>query len=171
MLTFEQITELVELVAQRNLQGLELERSGFRLKIDGTAPQPTAVAAAPAVAAPIAPPVMAAAPPVAAAPAPASAPQAAPAPAAAKAESEDDSDLVLVRSPIVGTFYRKPGPDKPPFVEAGDAIKPGQVLCIVEAMKLMNEIESEVSGVIARLLVEDGQAVEFDEPLFAVRPA
>ncbi len=168
MLTFEQITELVELVAQRNLQGLELERSGFRLKIDGISQGPSVVAAPMPAAAPMADPVAAA---TATAPPPAAAPQPAAPAAAAAPDPADDASLVLVRSPIVGTFYRKPSPDKPSFVEVGDHVKPGQALCIVEAMKLMNEIESEVSGEIAQVLVEDGQPVEFDEPLFAVRPA
>ncbi len=87
-----------------------------------------------------------------------------------KAEQEDTAHLVTVTSPIVGTFYRAPSPDSEPFVEVGTKVKKGQVLCIIEAMKLMNEIESEVDGVIVRILVENGQPVEYGEPLFLIEP-
>ncbi len=86
------------------------------------------------------------------------------------AEKEDTSHLVTVTSPIVGTFYRAPSPDAEPFVEVGSEVKKGQVLCIIEAMKLMNEIESEVDGVVVRILVENGQPVEYGEPLFLIEP-
>jgi acetyl-CoA carboxylase biotin carboxyl carrier protein len=82
-----------------------------------------------------------------------------------------DEKLFTVASPIVGTFYRAPAPDAAPFVEAGTKVKKGQVLCVIEAMKLMNEIESEVDGVIARILVENGHPVEYSEPLFLIDPA
>lgn len=85
--------------------------------------------------------------------------------------SEDDSKYVTVKSPIIGTFYRKPSPDKPTFAEVGDTIKEGDVLCIIEAMKLFNEIESEVSGKIVKVLVDDASPVEFDQPLFLVDPS
>ncbi len=105
------------------------------------------------------------------------APQAAPAqqeaaPAPAKADSaESKSDnYITVKSPIIGTFYRKPSPDKPAFVEVGDTVKEGDVLCTIEAMKLFNEIESEVSGKIVKVLVDDATPVEFDQPLFLVEP-
>ncbi len=84
---------------------------------------------------------------------------------------EDDSKYITVKSPIIGTFYRKPSPDKPTFAEVGDTIKEGDVLCIIEAMKLFNEIESEVSGKIVKVLVEDSSPVEFDQPLFLVDPS
>lgn len=87
-----------------------------------------------------------------------------------KAEQEDTAHLVTVTSPIVGTFYRAPSPDSEPFVEVGTKVKKGQVLCIIEAMKLMNEIESEVDGVVVRILVENGQPVEYGEPLFLIEP-
>lgn len=101
---------------------------------------------------------------------------AAPAPQAAasdaKESASDESDkYITVKSPIIGTFYRKPSPDKPVFVEVGDSIKTGDVLCVIEAMKLFNEIESEVSGKIVKVLVDDSSPVEFDQPLFLVDPS
>ncbi|WP_397302266.1 acetyl-CoA carboxylase biotin carboxyl carrier protein [Nonlabens ulvanivorans] len=104
--------------------------------------------------------------------APAVAPAAAPATEAAPAPAADDnSKYVTVKSPIIGTFYRKPSPDKPLFCEVGDSIKEGDTLCIIEAMKLFNEIESEVSGTIVKVLVDDSSPVEFDQPLFLVDPS
>ncbi len=88
-----------------------------------------------------------------------------------KASAEDNSNYVTVKSPIIGTLYRKPSPDKPVFVEVGSTIKEGDVLCIIEAMKLFNEIESEVSGTIVKVLVDDSSPVEFDQPLFLVDPS
>ena len=123
-------------------------------------PVPSPMAAVPpaSFAAPAAPaPVAAAAPAVAA-----------PAAAPAAAESEGTGNYKEVRSPIVGTFYRSSSPDKPPFAKVGDKIEEGQVVCIVEAMKLFNEIESEVSGTIVKVLVEDAQPVEYDQVLFLV---
>lgn len=92
------------------------------------------------------------------------------APSAAKTEDEN-SKYIVVKSPIIGTFYRRPAPGKPMFVEVGDAIVPGQPLCVVEAMKLFNEIESEVSGRIVKVLVDDASPVEYDQPLFLVDPS
>jgi len=91
--------------------------------------------------------------------------------AAPAAVTEDDSKYITVKSPIIGTFYRKPSPDKPLFVEVGQTIAEGDVLCIIEAMKLFNEIESEVSGKIVKILVDDSSPVEFDQPLFLVDPS
>ncbi len=88
-----------------------------------------------------------------------------------KSSEEDDSKYITVKSPIIGTFYRKPSPDKPVFVETGDSVKEGDVLCVIEAMKLFNEIESEVSGKIVKVLVDDSSPVEFDQPLFLVDPS
>jgi acetyl-CoA carboxylase biotin carboxyl carrier protein len=112
---------------------------------------------------------------------PSMAPAAAPAPAAASAETaapaapapapSEDSKYITVKSPIIGTFYRKPSPDKPMFVEVGSNINTGDVLCVIEAMKLFNEIESEVSGKIVKILVDDASPVEFDQPLFLVDPS
>ena len=163
MLTFEEIKEVIELVAKNRLNGIEMESSDFRLKVDGEA-APTVVAAPQPVAA-IAP----AAAPVPVAVAPAAAPVAAPA-----APAEDEGPNIpegshILKSPIVGTFYRSPSPDAAPFVDVGDRVKKGQVLCIVEAMKLMNEIESDVNGEIVHIYRDNQQPVEFDEPLFAIR--
>lgn len=146
MLTFEQIKELIELVAARGLAELQVERSGFRLHIGGrSAP---ATANAPAVV------TLAESPAVEA--------------VAAAAESAPAPDLHPVTSPIVGTFYAAPSPDAEPFVRVGDRVRKGQVLCIVEAMKLMNEIESDKAGVVKAILVENGQPVEFGQPLFVI---
>lgn len=107
-------------------------------------------------------------------------PQAAAAPAASepaakepsnKAESDDSSKYITIKSPIIGTFYRKPSPEKPSFVEVGDTISKGDVLCVIEAMKLFNDIESEVSGKVVKVLVEDSSPVEFDQPLFLIDPS
>jgi acetyl-CoA carboxylase biotin carboxyl carrier protein len=167
LLTFEQIKELIELIAERRLQGLEVERSGFRLKIDGQAVAPQVVYAAPA-----AEPSLAASP---ASPVPLAMPSTVPAaaPAAAQAAEPAQGGLPpgahVITSPIVGTFYRSPSPDSPPFMEIGSRVKKGQVLCIIEAMKLMNEIESDVDGEILEIYPQNAQPVEFGEPLFAVR--
>lgn len=101
------------------------------------------------------------------------APVAAPAPSATEtpAAPAEDSKYITIKSPIIGTFYRKPSPDKPLFVEVGQSIAEGDVLCIIEAMKLFNEIESEVSGKIVKILVDDASPVEFDQPLFLVDPS
>lgn len=89
---------------------------------------------------------------------------------AAPVQSEEDN-LITIKSPIIGTFYRKATPDKPSFVEIGQAIKEGDVLCVIEAMKLFNEIESELSGTIVKILVDDASPVEFDQPLFVINPS
>ncbi|PWK20510.1 acetyl-CoA carboxylase biotin carboxyl carrier protein [Xanthomarina spongicola] len=91
--------------------------------------------------------------------------------APAAASADEDSKYITIKSPIIGTLYRKPSPDKPVFVEVGQSIKEGDVLCIIEAMKLFNEIESEVSGKIVKVLVDDSSPVEFDQPLFLVDPS
>ena len=85
--------------------------------------------------------------------------------------ADDESNLITITSPIIGTFYRKPSPDKPTFVEVGDTISEGTVLCVIEAMKLFNDIESEISGKIVKILVDDSSPVEFDQPLFLVDPS
>ena len=156
MLTFEQIKELIELVAQRRLQGLEIERSGFRLKVEGQPQAQPAVQAAPAAEASFAS-------------SPASAPAAPVTAPAPEAPAAADAGAHIVTSPIVGTFYRAASPDSDPFVEVGSRVKKGQVLCIIEAMKLMNEIESDADGVVAQVYPQNAQAVEYGEPLFAIR--
>ena len=108
----------------------------------------------------------------AAAPAPASAPVAAAAPvSAAPAPAAATDNLITIKSPMIGTFYRKAAPDKPLLAEEGTEVSPGKVVCIIEAMKLFNEIESEVKGTIVKVLVDDASPVEFDQPLFLVQPA
>ena len=164
VLTFEQIKELIGLVAENRLQGLELERSGFRLKIDGQQAQQTMAVAVPAAAGAAA----SAAPPVTL-PMPAAAAAAPAAPAAAPSPAGPPAGSHVLTSPIVGTFYRAPSPDAPLFTEVGSRVKKGQVLCIIEAMKLMNEIESDVDGVVAEVYPQNAQAVEFGEPLFAIK--
>jgi acetyl-CoA carboxylase biotin carboxyl carrier protein len=167
LLTFEQIKELVELIAERRLQGVEIERSGFRLKIDGQAAAQPVVYAQPteAVQPAAAPPVIVqAAVPAAAPPAAAGAP-------AAPEKAGPPANAHILHSPIVGTFYRSPAPDAAPFTEVGARVKKGQVLCIIEAMKLMNEIESDVDGVVAEIYPQNAQPVEFGEPLFAIVPS
>lgn len=178
MLTFDQIKELVELVARRRLGGLELERSGFRLKIDGRelkvpAELPAAPAREQAPASPAAETGADARAPAAGEAGTASGAAEAEA-AAGKSPAEEGQEPPEgshpVHSPIVGTFYRSPSPDADPFVEVGSRVKKGQVLCIVEAMKIMNEIESEVAGVVVAVYPENAQPVEYGEPLFAIRP-
>lgn len=163
----EEITELMKAVNHSNVNELKLEKGDFKITIrqGGVVVAATQAAqmvmpTAPVAAAPVAP---------ASAPAPAPTPAAAPAPAASAADTSSDN-LVTIKSPMIGTFYRSSGPGKPVFVNVGDDIKAGQVLCIVEAMKLFNEIESEVSGKIVKVLIDDATPVEYDQPLFLVQP-
>ena len=156
---FKQIQELVKMVNKSNISELSIEEDKFKITIkqkDNEVQQVIAVPAATPVQAvtPVAVPVAAAA---------AATPAAAP--AAAKADN-----LVTIKSPMIGTFYRSPGPDKPAFVNVGDDVTSGKVVCIIEAMKLFNEIESEVSGRIIKVLVDDASPVEYDQPLFLVEP-
>ena len=157
MLTFEQIKELIELVGERGLQRLEIERSGFSVRIEGRGATSALVEQAPA-ASPSAP----------APPAPAAAPTATATPAEPEAEESDSSGLHILKSPIVGTFYSAPNPDAAAYTKVGERVKAGQVLCIVEAMKLMNEIEADVDGVVREIYPQNAQPVEFGEPLFAI---
>jgi acetyl-CoA carboxylase biotin carboxyl carrier protein len=163
---FKQIQELIKLVNKSNIGELTIEQKDFRVTIKQKEEQITQVVAAPVQASP----VYASAPPPAL-----SAPQiSSSAPAADKPKAAADtagSNLITIKSPMIGTFYRRPTPDKPNFVEIGDEVGVGKVVCIIEAMKLFNEIESEVSGKIVKLLVEDASPVEYDQPLFLVEPA
>ena len=159
MLTYDQIKELIQIVAERHLHELEIERSGFRLKITGAAPAVAAAEIRTAPAASVAAPVVFHEAPTAGA---------APIPQAAAAAAQPA--LHLIASPIVGTFYSSPSPTAEPFVRVGDRVRKGQVLCIVEAMKLMNEIECDVDGIVAEIHPRNAQPVEFGEPLFGIRP-
>jgi len=153
----DKIRELVRLVEESQIQELELSNRGETIRISKNG----SGVARPAVGAPGPAPVVPA--PVAATPAPAAPSPTPEAPAA--------TNLAPVESPMVGTFYRSPNPDAAPFVQVGDTVEKGAVVCIVEAMKVMNEIESEVAGVVKEILVEDGQPVEFGQTLFLVDPA
>ena len=163
----KEIQNLIKFVAKSGASEVKLEMDDVKITIrTGSENDKPNVQYAP-----VAAPQVAAAPaaPVAEAPAPAAA-------EAAKAEgskdaADDTSKYITIKSPIIGTFYRKPSPDKPLFVEVGQTIAEGDVLCIIEAMKLFNEIESEVSGKIVKILVDDASPVEFDQPLFLVDPS
>lgn len=160
---FKQIQDLIKSINKSNISELTIEQKDFKITIRQKEDKVITVAA-PAAPVHMAPPVMAA--PAVAAPAPAAA--AAQAPAAA---TPKEDNLVTIKSPMIGTFYRRPSPDKPLFAEVGDDIQVGKVVCIIEAMKLFNEIESEVSGKIVKVLVEDASPVEYDQPLFLVEPS
>ena len=164
----KEIQELIKFVAKSGATEVNLEIDNVKISIKspakkGAVPETTIIQQIPVAQG--APTVM----PVAAAPAPAVEAPAAKAPAADKSNEEDK--YITVKSPMIGTFYRKPSPDKDTFVNIGDTIKPGDVLCVVEAMKLFNEIESEVSGKIVKVLVDDSTPVEYDQPLFLVDPS
>lgn len=164
MFTFEQIKDFIELVGRHRLHGLEIERAGFKLRITGEAGREPVVVAAPAAAIPM--PAVAAPGVSAVTPTPPVAPAAPESTATAVAPA---ADLHVVTSPIVGTFYAAPSPDSPSFVKPGDRVRKGQVLCIVEAMKLMNEIECDADGVVAEVYPKNAQPVEYGEPLFGIR--
>ncbi len=156
----KEIQNLIKFVAKSGASEVKLEMDDVKITIrTGSDNDTTIVQQVPMHAAPV---VQQQAPAPAAPAAPA---EQAPAPA------NDDSKYVTIKSPIIGTFYRKPSPDKPVFVEVGTDIKEGDVLCVIEAMKLFNEIESEVSGKIVKVLVDDSSPVEFDQPLFLVDPS
>jgi acetyl-CoA carboxylase biotin carboxyl carrier protein len=162
-MTVEEIRELINLAAETGIAELEVQRGDNRVRIRRAAfatqqefvlgPQSyPATMAAPAAAAPVA-----------------TSPAAAPSAHEPPKEKPSDPTQVLVKSPIVGTFYEGPSPGAPPFVQVGSRVQPGQVLCIIESMKLMNEIESETAGIVESKLVMNGQPVEYGEALFAVR--
>jgi acetyl-CoA carboxylase biotin carboxyl carrier protein len=161
---FEEIKELVEIISTRNVNEFEMERAGIKIRISKN--QPAAqVAPAPA-------PVIALGPSAVGGGTAAASPQPAPTTTAAPVEpaEAEEEGLLLVKSPMVGTFYSAPSPEAPAYINAGDEVVSGKVLCIVEAMKLMNEIESEVSGTVVKVYPENGQPVEFGETLFSIRP-
>ena len=174
-MTLKEIQELIKLVAKTEVSEFRYKDGDVKLHIRGKSyvgsgnnnqvgSGPSIInvpAAAPAYGpAPAAPAPAAAAAPAAPAPAPAAAPA-----------TDDESRYVEVKSPMIGTFYRSPSPDKGPYVKVGDTIKKGDTVCIVEAMKLFNEIESEVSGKIVKMLVEDASPIEYDQPLYLVDPS
>ena len=183
-MTQEEIQDLIKFVAKSGVNEVEIERKDFKITIKSAgnggkrgkaaapeAPQTLQVAMPAGMAMPM--PVQAAMPaqaPMHAAPAPEPAPAPAPAAAAPK-EAAPDAGLLEIKSPMIGTFYRKPSPDKDNFVEVGSNVKAGDTVCTIEAMKLFNEIESEVSGRIVKILVDDNSPVEYDQPLFLVEPA
>jgi acetyl-CoA carboxylase biotin carboxyl carrier protein len=160
-MTLDEIRELIHLVTETGVAELEVQRGDDRVRIRRAfaAAQDIVLAPAPAYQSVAAAAHTAAAPPAAAPTAHTAEP----------AKSATDPTLVLVKSPIVGTFYESSAPGTPPFVRVGEKIAPGKVLCIIESMKLMNEIESEVSGVVESKLVMNGQPVEYGEALFAIR--
>lgn len=163
---FKQIQELIKMVNKSNIGEVTVELKDFRVTIKQKEDRIQHVVSAPMQTAPTIPNIQHV-------PAHTStAPSVTPTPAETAKESPAASSTVItVKSPMIGTFYRKSGPDKPNFVEVGDEINPGKVVCIIEAMKLFNEIESEVKGKIVKILVEDASPVEYDQPLFLVEPA
>jgi acetyl-CoA carboxylase biotin carboxyl carrier protein len=157
-LNLKEILELIDKVAERGIAAVEVEQAGTRLRIEGkfAPPQQVIHHAAPA-APPVAMPAMAM---------PAAPPAAAPAP---PPEVDSEAGLHIITSPIVGTFYRSPNPESEPYASVGDHVSKGKVLCIIEAMKLMNEIESDIDGTVVKIYPQNGQPVEYGEKLFAVR--
>ena len=155
----KEIKELIKLVSESGVSEIEVERGDFKVSIKKNTEKITVAQAAPVYQSmPVAAPVVSSA---------TSFPT-------EKMEAQTStpavSNLITVKSPMIGTFYKTPSPDKPSFVNIGDEIKPGKVLCIIEAMKLFNEIESEISGKIVKILVENASPVEYDQPLFLVEP-
>lgn len=162
-MTLDEIKQLIEFIKGHELSEFELEQDGVKVRIKSGATHHQVVAA---------PQTYFAAPP-AAMPAPTAPAAAAAAPAAAPAATADDNggELAIVKSPIVGTFYRSAEPGAKAFVSVGDTVRKGQVLCIIEAMKLMNEIDSEYDGEVTSIHIENGQAVQYGERLFSIKPS
>ncbi|HVK49736.1 MAG TPA: acetyl-CoA carboxylase biotin carboxyl carrier protein [Pseudobacter sp.] len=160
---FKQIQELIKMINKSNIGEVSIEEKGFKLTIKQKEEPAQNV-----IAAPVHAPLQAYAPQPAALPQTAASAPAAGTPKAAEPAADN---LITIKSPMIGTFYRSPAPGKPVFVEVGSEVAPGKVVCIIEAMKLFNEIESEVSGKIVKILVDDASPVEYDQPLFLVEPA
>ena len=157
----KELKEILQILEEKDIAEFELEEEGMKLRIRKAAPALASHASAPAG------PLVATFVPSAGA---ATGPTAVPSPAAGPTAVEPaEAGLTIVKSPIVGTFYRTPDPNAPPFVDVGDRIRVGQVLCIIEAMKLMNEIEAEVAGEVVKVHRESGQPVQYGDPLFTVR--
>jgi acetyl-CoA carboxylase biotin carboxyl carrier protein len=165
------IQELLDLLATKEITEFEMEQQGVKIRVRRgnsdpvTAPSANGYVIVPG-SAPLAPAPLPAAPPASSTVA-----ASAPTPAAGEPPAESTEGLFIMKSPIVGTFYSSPSPNAPPFVNVGDAVQVGQVICIIEAMKLMNELEAEVAGKIVRTYVESGQPVEYGQSLFAIEPA
>jgi acetyl-CoA carboxylase biotin carboxyl carrier protein len=158
----KEIQELIDFIAKSGLNKVNIETEEFKISVKRDPDQKVQYVKEQASAAPA---------PAAAAPAPAPAPAAAPAAAATPAAASEESRYVAIKAPMIGTFYRAASPESPIFVNVGDEVKKGQVICIIEAMKLFNEIESEVSGKIVKVLVDNASPVEYDQPLFLVDPS
>jgi acetyl-CoA carboxylase biotin carboxyl carrier protein len=159
---FKQIQELIKMVNKSNIGELTIEQKDFRVTIKQKEDHITqVVSAAPVQSMPV----------QTAAPQPAATVSNAPVVEKPKAAEAPAGNLVTIKSPMIGTFYRKASPDKPNLADIGSEVAPGSVVCIIEAMKLFNEIESEVKGKIVKVLVEDASPVEYDQPLFLVEPA
>ena len=169
-MTINEIQDLIKFIAKAGVTEVEIEKKDFKITIKSEMPKkkkgfgeaeatiqvPVAMAAG---IAPVAPaPVTVAAAPAAE-------------PAAPSANDNEENNYITVKSPMIGTFYRRPSPDKEAFVDVGDTTKVGDTICVIEAMKLFNEIESEVTGKIVKILVDDNSPVEYDQPLFLVEPA
>lgn len=177
-MTLKDIQELIRLLNKTNITEFKLKDGEFEVTIrteeyTRAKNQPTVLSAAPVMpvsSAPVHSPISM--PPVAAPSTPSPAPESAPAQEAPKAApvAEGSGNYIQIKSPMVGTFYRSPSPEKPPYVNVGDSIQKGTTVCVIEAMKLFNEIESELSGKIVKVLVDDAQPVEYDQPLFLVDP-
>lgn len=157
---FKQIQDLIKLINKSNIGELKIEQGDFKITIKQKEDKYISLASA------AAPMQM-----MPSMPAQQQSGEASAAPTEKAAPSVKDENLVTIKSPMIGTFYRKPSPDKPLFVEVGDDVMVGKVVCIIEAMKLFNEIESEVSGKVVKILVEDSTPVEYDQPLFLVDPS
>jgi len=162
----KEIEELIKFVAKSGVNEVNLELKDFKITIKNNPPRFEQVVHTVAASAPV---VHLPAPAAAHVPAAPSSASSSPAPAVVATGAE--SNYITVKSPMIGTFYRSPGPDKPLFVNVGDEVKPGKVLCIIEAMKLFNEIESEVSGRVVKILVDNAKPVEYDTPLFLIDPS
>jgi acetyl-CoA carboxylase biotin carboxyl carrier protein len=157
----KELKELIDFLVEKDITEFELERGDLKVRVKrGSEPAVVHMAPVPAPTAPIA----------TAAPAAALGAPAPPATPAAPVEAAEEVGLHIVKSPIVGTYYEAPSPGSPPFIKVGDTVSAGQVLCIVEAMKLMNEIESDVAGEVVKILVTNNQPIEYGQSLFAIRP-
>jgi acetyl-CoA carboxylase biotin carboxyl carrier protein len=165
----KEIEQLIDVLIDRQVTEFEMEQNGAKIRVKrGNYPVSNSGGGEAYVADPAAPPLS---PPPVAPSARAPEPLRAAEPLTAEAPAESTEDLYIMKSPIVGTFYAAPAPNAPPFVKEGDVVQLGQVLCIIEAMKLMNELEAEVAGEIARIYVENGQPVEYGQSLFAIKPS